>query len=100
MPNPGTGGLEYTIVDVLPPTTSRSFRIGQKLLRFWNDYKKYIILLISIVALFLIGQRFFVYLLGIFFEWVEAIGIWGNFLFVLMFLIVSFPIILGGKFIS
>jgi len=29
-------------------------------------------------------------------NWVKSIGIWGNFMFILMFLLISFPIILAG----
>ena len=94
MPNPGTQDIvEVKYTSAEPPPRSN----GQNLLRFWNDYKKYIITLISVVFLFVIGQRFFSYLLGLFFEWVEAIGIWGNFLFIFMFLVVSFPVVLGGE---
>jgi len=35
-------------------------------------------------------------LITIFLEWVQSIGVWGYLMFIVMFLLVSFPIILGG----
>ncbi len=55
-------------------------------------------LVVTLFAIFvvLIGQRAFVYVLKLFFEWVQSIGLWGNIMFVGMFFIVSFPFVLGG----
>jgi len=52
--------------------------------------------IISVVIIFVLNQQGFAYLLTSFLTWVKAIGVWGNLMFVLVFVLISFPVVLGG----
>jgi len=48
------------------------------------------------IGLFYLNQQGLVYFMGSSLVWVKSIGAWGYFIFMLLFLAVSFPVILGG----
>eukprot|EP01114_Cavostelium_apophysatum_P015324 TRINITY_DN4145_c0_g1_i1.p1 TRINITY_DN4145_c0_g1~~TRINITY_DN4145_c0_g1_i1.p1 ORF type:complete len:369 (+),score=53.42 TRINITY_DN4145_c0_g1_i1:148-1254(+) len=47
-------------------------------------------------GLFFLNQQWMNSFLDTFFHWVKSIGYWGNFLFCFLFVVISFPFILGG----
>jgi len=55
-----------------------------------------IVAIILTAAIFAVNQKGIVLLMNTFLVWVESIGFWGNIMFCLMFILISFPFILGG----
>lgn len=58
---------------------------------FWGT-----VTLVVLTILFYISKQGITLYMSALLNWVQSIGAWGNFMFVLMFLLISFPIILAG----
>lgn len=54
------------------------------------------VMLFTTIGLFFLNQHGIKLYMDSFLYWVKSIGLWGNFLFSAMFIIISFPFILGG----
>jgi uncharacterized membrane protein YdjX (TVP38/TMEM64 family) len=58
---------------------------------FWGT-----VILAVLTVLFYISKQGITLYMSAMLNWVQSIGPWGNFMFVLMFLLISFPIVLAG----
>jgi len=58
---------------------------------FWGT-----VILVVLTVLFYISKQGITLYMSAMLNWVKSIGVWGNFMFVLMFLLISFPVILAG----
>jgi uncharacterized membrane protein YdjX (TVP38/TMEM64 family) len=93
-----TDDLKLTIEDITfkEESTQPVQSLATRAKNFLWKYKKWILIAAVLAVVLGVSHRAFVAVLKVFFQWVQSIGWWGNILFILLFFVVSWPIILGG----